>query len=290
MEDAIIFPHLGIELEHVGQSFSIFGFEVAFYGIAIGLGILAGIGMAAREAKRTNQNTEDYFDLAIVGVIASILGARIYYVIFQWDLYKDDLLSILNFREGGLAIYGGLIVAVITLILVCRKKKLNTRLVADTVAFGLVTGQIIGRWGNFFNREVFGEYTDSLFAMQIPRHAVRDASDISEKMLNNLVNIQGVEFIQVHPAFLYELLWNIGVLVIMLLYRRKKKYDGELFLIYVFGYGVGRFWIEGIRTDQLLLWGTGIPVSQALAAICAIVCGGILIWKRFCFYKEKRTQ
>jgi len=277
MEGAINFPHLGIHLKDVGQSITVFGFEIAFYGIAIGLGILAGILMAVMEARRTGQNTEDYFDMAIIGVITSIIGARLYYVVFQWDMYKNNLLSIINIRQGGLAIYGGIIAAVITMVIICRVKNLITPLVADTVAFGLVTGQIIGRWGNFFNREAFGDYTDSLFAMQLPYDAVRDVSDITDQMRNHIVKISGIDFIQVHPTFLYELLWNLVILIVLLLYRKKKKYDGELFLIYIFGYGLGRVWIEGLRTDQLLIPGPGWAVSQVFAGVCVAAAGGLLI-------------
>jgi len=277
MNRAINFPYLGIHFKNVGQSFTIFGFEIAFYGVAIGLGILAGIFMAVLEARRTAQNTEDYFDMAIIGVITSIIGARLYYVIFQWDMYKNNLLSIFNIRQGGLAIYGGIIVAVITMVIICRVKNLSTPLVADTAAFGLVSGQIIGRWGNFFNREAFGGYTDSLFAMQIPYDAVRDVSDITDQMRNHIVKISGIDYIQVHPTFLYELLWNLAVLLVMLIYRKRKIYDGELFLIYIFGYGLGRVWIEGLRTDQLLIPGVGWPVSQVLAGVCVVAVGGILL-------------
>ena len=287
MNDAIHFPHLGIHLEHVGQSFTVFGFEIYYYGVAIGLGILAGIMMAVMEARRTGQNTEDYFDMAIIGVITSIIGARLFYVIFQWDLYKNDLLGILNTRKGGLAIYGGIIAAVITMVIICRVKKLKTPLVADTIAFGLVTGQIVGRWGNFFNREVFGDYTDSLLAMQIPYDAVHDVSDITDKMRNHIISLEGVQYIQVHPTFLYEMLWNIVVLAVLFLYRNKRKYEGELFLIYLFGYGLGRFWIEGIRTDQLLIPGLGWPVSQVLAGACVVGAGALLIWNRINHRKGK---
>lgn len=292
MHTAINFPHLGIHLENVGQSINLFNkFEIAFYGMAIGLGILGGIFMAVMEARRTGQNTEDYFDMAIIGVITSIIGARLYYVLFAWDMYKNDLLSIFNIREGGLAIYGGIIAATITMVIICKYKNLRTPLVADTVSFGLVTGQIIGRWGNFFNREAFGEYTDGIFAMQIPVDAVRDASDITDRMRNHIIKLDGVDFIQVHPTFLYEMVWNLLLLIILLLYRKKKKFDGELFLIYLMGYGLGRVWIEGLRTDQLLIPGVGWPVSQVLAGVFVVVTAAILIrnWMKYGGNKKKSS-
>lgn len=276
MQEGIHFPHLGIHLEHVGQSINIFGFPIYFYGIVIGFGIMMGIVLAVAEAKRTGQNTENYFDLAIIGIITSISGARIYYVAFSWDTYKDDLLSILNPRGGGLAIYGAIIVAVLTVVIYCKIKKINTFQVFDTVAPSLLIGQIIGRWGNFFNREAFGDYTNGLLAMQLPVDAVR-ASEITDKMKEHIVKINDVSYIQVHPTFLYEGLWNLGVLIIILLYRKHKKYKGQLFLMYLFGYGAGRVWIEGLRTDQLLLPGIGWPVSQVLAGICVVVIGILMV-------------
>lgn len=269
MTESINFPNLGIHLEHVGQRISIFGFDIAYYGMIIGIGILAGLLMAVWEAKRTKQNPETYYDLALYAVIFSIIGARMYYVLFSWDMYKNDLLSIFNLREGGLAIYGGVIAAMITVFVFSRVKKISFGLLVDTAGLGLILGQIIGRWGNFFNREAFGEYTNNLFAMQLPVDAVR-ASDITEKMREHMEVINGIEFIQVHPTFLYESVWNIGVLIVLLLWRKHKKFNGEICLMYLFGYGIGRFWVEGLRTDQLQ-FSNGIAVSQVLAAVLVVV-------------------
>ena len=155
MHKTIDFPNLGIHLKNVGNHISIGGFDIAFYGIIIGLGILAGILIAAAEAKRTKQNSETYFDLALYAVVFAIIGARSYYVVFSWNMYKNDLKSILNIREGGLAIYGGVIAAVITVIVFAKVKKLSAAVLFDTASLGLVAGQMIGRWGNFFNREEF---------------------------------------------------------------------------------------------------------------------------------------
>lgn len=273
----INFPNLGIYLENVGKSISVFGFEIAFYGMIIGLAVVAGILMASHMAKKTGQNPDTYYDLAIYAVVLSVIGARLYYVIFSWEYYKGDLLSIFNLREGGLAIYGAVIVAVITVAVFCKVKKLSFGVLADTAVPGLILGQIIGRWGNFFNREAFGEYTNSLFAMQLPLDAVR-SSDVTDMMRKNIEVIDGISYIQVHPTFLYESLWNVGVLLIMLWWRKYKKFDGELLLMYLFGYGVGRFWIEGLRTDQLLIPNTDIAVSQVLALVLVVI-SAVLIWK-----------
>lgn len=275
----IQFPNIGINLEHVGKFVSVFGFQIAYYGIAIGIGVLMGLFVASKVAQMTGQKTEDYIDLTLVAVFAGIVGARIYYVAFSWEMYKDDLLSIFQLREGGLAIYGGVIAAVITVFLFAKVKKLQATLLLDTACFGLVTGQMIGRWGNFFNREAFGEYTDSLLAMRLPVDAVR-ASDITQTMREHIQMVNGVESIQVHPTFLYESLWCLGVLILLFIYRKYKVFHGELFLVYLGGYGLGRLWIEGLRTDQLKLPGIGIPVSQLLAGILAVFSIVFILYMR----------
>ena len=274
----IRFVHLGITIEHLKSSISVFGFRIAFYGIIIGIGMLAGIWIAQSDAKRRGQDPELYLDFALYAIICSIIGARIYYVIFEWDYYKENLLQIFNLRAGGLAIYGGVIAGAITMIVYTRVKKVSFFSMADTGVLGLVTGQIIGRWGNFFNCEAFGGYTDSLLAMRIRRSLVNDnmlnADVLSHKIVEN-----GVEFIQVHPTFLYESCWNLCLLIFMLWFRKYKKYDGQMFWIYLFGYGTGRFWIENLRTDQLILFGTGLAVSQALSLVLILVAAGNLIWR-----------
>ena len=275
----ISFPNLGIYLDHVGKSISVFGFEIAYYGIIIGLAILIGFLIATSEAKRIRQNPEDYLDMGIIGVIAGIAGARIFYVVFSWDMYKDNLLDIFNLREGGLAIYGGVIAAVIAVFIMARVKHLSPFQILDTVAMAILNGQMLGRWGNFFNREAFGEYTDSLFAMRLPLDAVR-SGDVTELMREHMERIDGVSYIQVHPTFLYESLWCCALLIILVLYRKHKKYEGELFLMYIFGYGLGRVWIEGLRTDQLLIPGIGLPVSQVIAGCVVIFAGAALLYLR----------
>lgn len=279
MDMEINFPNLGIYLDHVGKNISIFGFSIAYYGIVIVTGMMIAIWIAQREAKRTGQNPEQYLDLAMIGIAAGILGARIYYVIFAWDYYKDDLLNIFNIRQGGLAIYGGIIGACIAVVIYSRKKKQNFSLLMDTASMSIVFGQIMGRWGNFFNREAFGDYTNNLFAMQLPVSAVR-ANEITQKMWDHVVTVNGVEYIQVHPTFLYESLWNVGVLLFLFWFRKRKKFNGEVFLMYLIGYGLGRIWIEGLRTDQLLLPVVGLPVSQLLSGCLVVGCTILVVWKR----------
>ncbi len=277
----IAFPNLGIYLHNMPRGFSIFGFEITLYGVLIGIGMLAGILLAAHQAKVAGQNPDIIWDFAIYAIVFSIVGARLYYVAFEWDMYKDDLLSIFNTRQGGLAIYGGVIAAFLTLFIYARLKKQNPFWIMDACVPGLILGQAIGRWGNFTNREVFGEYTDNLFAMRLPIEAVR-ARDISENVASHIV--EGTNYIQVHPTFLYESLWNVGTLVFLLLYRKHKKFEGELALYYLAGYGLGRAWIEGIRTDTLFIPGTTVPVSQVLAVV--LFAGAVLadisirLWRR----------
>lgn len=280
------FVNLGITIEHLRSSISIFGFRIAFYGIIIGIGILAGICVAQADAKRRGQDPEIYLDFALYAIVCSIIGARIYYVVFEWDMYKDNLLQVFNLRGGGLAIYGGVIGAVLTLLVYTRVKKISFFSMADTGCLGLITGQIIGRWGNFFNCEAFGGYTENLLAMRIRRSLVNE-NMISQDLLNHLIVENSVEYIQVHPTFLYELLWNLGLLLFMLWYRKRKKFDGEMLWIYLFGYGLGRAWIEGLRTDQLLIPGTGMAVSQILSLVLVTAAACAIIWNRRRITKER---
>lgn len=263
----IQFPNLGFEIE-VGKSFMLFGkFEIAYYGITMALGMIFGAIVAYREAKRTGQKVDDYVDYTIFGILGGVVGARLYYVAFKWDTYKDNLLEIFNLRGGGLAIYGSIIGAALVAVIFCKIKKINFWRFADTAVFGLITGQIIGRWGNFFNREAFGSFTDSLFAMRIP------LADASTGVLNPnaleaiTVTVNGAQYVQVQPTFLYESMLNLLLIIILIIFRDKKKFYGETFCRYLIGYGVIRFVIESFRTDQLRIG--QIAVSQVLSAVLA---------------------
>jgi len=288
MDYEINFPNLGIFLEHVGKSINVFGFSIAYYGIVISIGMCLGLWAAMARAKATGQNPDDYFDLVLFGIMFGIVGARIYYVIFSFDMYKDDLLSIFNIREGGLAIYGGIIAGTITVYFVTKFKKMPFARACDTVAMSIPIGQILGRWGNFFNREAFGRYSDGLFAMQLPVTAVR-GSEITEEMWEKAVTIDGVKYVQVHPTFLYESLWNVGVLIFLFIMRNRTHFEGELFLFYIIGYGTGRFWIESFRTDQLLVPGTSIPVSMVVSA-AAVAVALILVIRGEREYRRAKAE
>lgn len=270
----IRFPHLGIVIDSLGQGITIGNFTIAYYGMVIAFGMVMGYLMASWQAGRTGQNRDIYLDLAMWDIIFAVIGARAYYVIFSWDYYRAHPAEIFNIRGGGLAIYGGVIGGVLTTWIFSRVRHKSFLELVDTACAGLLTGQIIGRWGNFFNREAFGDYTDGLFAMQIPQKDVA-VGNVTTKMLQHLQRIDGVEYIQVHPTFLYESLWNLCVLLFLLWFTPKRKFRGQLFLIYMIGYGAGRFWIESMRTDQLQFLGTGIAVSQVLSG--ALVVAGVVL-------------
>lgn len=273
----IWFPNLGIEIEHLDRvAFTLFGKSVYWYGIFIGLGVVLGVLMAMAEAKRTGQDPEMYVDFVIYALIFAIIGARLYYVIFSWDFYSAHPEKIFALREGGLAIYGGIIGAVLTAVVYCRRKKVDFWLLADTASPCLAFGQMLGRWGNFFNREAFGGFTDGLFAMRLQLSQVR-AGDVSQDVLDHVMQFGGVDYIQVHPTFLYESLWNLCLFTLLVLYRPKKRFDGQIFGLYLLGYALGRVWIEGLRTDQLQIG--GFAVSQLLSAGLIVAAAVFLIWK-----------
>ncbi len=295
----IRFPNLGITLHNIKDGISIFGFEIKFYGIIIALGFLLAYIVISKEARRTGQNDELYLDFILWMIVPAIFGARLYYVLFKWSEYFvkgkgfwQTFKDVINIRNGGLAIYGGLIAGFITAIIFCKKRKVKLSLFADTAVMGILIGQIMGRWGNFFNREAFGEYTDSLFAMCIPTsyygnsvsHLV-SSGVITQKMAENIVQSDSMYWISVHPTFLYESLWNLALLVLIIIYRKHKKFDGELVLMYIWGYGLGRVWIEGLRTDSLMLPFGSMRVSQLIAAICVFTASIILVKKRLDYGK-----
>lgn len=232
-------------------AFEIFGISVRWYGILISLGMLLGIFIAYFEAKRLGYNPDDIIDLALWAIPAALIGARLYYVIFQWEYYKGNILKILNTREGGLAIHGGIIGGVLVGYLFTRIKKMPFWKTADIVAPSIALGQAIGRWGNFINGEAHGGPTN------LPWGIIVDG-------------------VKVHPTFLYESLWDFGLFIFLILYRKNKKFDGEVFLLYGIIYSAGRFWIEGLRTDSLMF--LGMRVAQ-LISILIIVFGLLLYYK-----------
>lgn len=283
----IQFPNLHINIENLPKSFELFGIDIAFYGCIIAFGMLAGIVIACYMAKITGQDYNQYIDFAIYAILFSVIGARLYYVVFSWDYYGKHPAEIINIRHGGLAIYGGVIAAVITCLVYTRIKKISFKQVADTGVYGLVLGQIIGRWGNFFNREAFGGVTSDsnplamkiFFGEEYQISQVPDAVRVGMEAWKGK-SLNEIGYIQVQPTFLYESLWNLVLLILMLAFRKKKKFDGEIILWYLIGYGIGRAIIEGMRTDQLIMPVTGWPVSQVLSIVVAVLSFIVVVTKR----------
>ena len=263
-DSAISFPFLGGWTVNPPASFSLFGRDIYLYGVMVALAFLVGILLCARFAPKFGISTENFYDLVLWVIPLSILGARLYFVIFQADYYLAHPAEILAVWEGGLAIYGGLIAGFLTTFVFCRCKKLSFPAMLDVLSFGVLPGQAIGRWGNFFNREAFGAETELFCRMGL---TAPDGSTI-----------------YVHPTFLYESLWNLCGLVLLILFARsgKRRYDGQCILLYFLWYGLGRSWIEGLRTDSLYLGSTGIRVSQLLSVILVFISVTILIlnWRK----------
>ncbi|MBQ6907954.1 MAG: prolipoprotein diacylglyceryl transferase [Clostridia bacterium] len=245
-------------------AFTIFGIEVKWYAVIIISGLILGLLFAVWEGKRVGISTDTILDIVLIGTPSAIICARIYYVVFEWSYYSNNKDEIFKIWNGGIAIYGAIIGAVISAYIYCRIKKINVGKMFDIGAFGLLIGQSIGRWGNFVNAEAHGEATSLPWRMYI--------ENISKA---------------VHPTFLYESLWNILGFFILFLYRKKKQFEGEIFLIYIAWYGIGRSIIEGLRTDSLYIGGTNIRSSQILAIISAIICIIILAVKKLNIHKRK---
>ena len=292
---SIQFPNLGINLDYVGKSIRIFGFEITFFGLLIAAGMLLGLGFIVLEARRCGEKEDDYLEMMILSLVTGVIGARALYVCFSWNLYKGNVNQIFNLRGGGLAFYGGLFGGMLGAAIYCAIRKKAFMQMADTACMGLVIAQIIGRWGDFFNRESFGEYTNSIFAMQLPLSAVR-SSEVTSAMRENLETIGGTSYIQVHPTFFYESAWCLLLFLLMLVWKRKKCFQGQVFLRYLAGYGLGRFVIEYLRTDKLLIPGTSIGISQLISAalflICALVAAveGTMAKKRAARRRRRREQ
>ncbi|MBN2221406.1 MAG: prolipoprotein diacylglyceryl transferase [Vallitaleaceae bacterium] len=279
MNPDIVFPNLNLEFEHINPiAFTIFNIPIYWYAICIVSGVISGLYLARYRAKKNGEDPEIYSDFLVYALIAAIIGARAYYVIFSFDDYKDNLMDIFAFREGGLAIYGGVIGAVLALYLYTKKKKLSFWQMADTAAPGLALGQVLGRIGNFMNMEAFGGPTNSLFAMGLKAEKAK----IPSSMISYIAPLEGYtdNYLLVQPTFAYEALWNIMVIILLSFYTKHKKFNGEIFMGYLLLYGIGRGIIEGLRTDQLLILNTDIPISQLLAWLMVLGSGIYIFYKR----------
>ena len=251
----ISFPGLGIEMNPI-RSIDIGNFSIHLYGVIIALGLMLAFIYGCRRGKEFGIKVDDITDGVLCIVPVAVLCARLYYCIFEWDRYKDNLLSIFYIWEGGLAIYGGVIGAAIGVIVFSRIKKIHVGAVLDLTSPGFLIGQSMGRWGNFFNREAFGAETDSFLRM-------------------GLLNIRTGVTSYYHPTFLYESLWNLVGFVLLHFLSKKRKYDGQVALLYVAWYGLGRTFIEGLRMDSLY-WGN-FRVSQVLAAVSCFAAVVVLV-------------
>ena len=260
MYGTISFPGLGLSFNPSRVAFSIGSKPIYWYGIIIAAGFLLAVYYAMRRADQFGLTQDNIIDMLICAVPLAIIGARAYYCLFAWNLYKDDPIRVLYIWEGGLAIYGGVIGAVIGLFIYTKVKKVKTSAMLDIGGLGLLIGQSIGRWGNFMNREAFGAQTNSFLRM-----GLTDASGAT---------------IYVHPTFLYESVWNAIGLLILHFYSKRRKFDGQIFLMYLGWYGLGRMFIEGLRTDSLYVGSSNLRVSQLLAGICFLAVVIFLVYDK----------
>ncbi len=272
-----LFPDLEINIDPVALHI---GHGIYWYGIIIAMGFLLAVLFCSHRARRYGIEKDSLYDLLIVATPLSVIGARLYYVIFYLDLFRNEDGSI-NFAktvaiwDGGLAIYGGVIVAILTVFFFCRHKGIKVGAMLDLGCMGMLIGQMIGRWGNFINREAFGGETTLPWRMRLWESADH--------------------FIEVHPTFFYESFWNfVGLLLIVFVIEKRRKFDGENFLFYLFWYGLGRAWIEGLRTDSLYLFdwtllGEPIRVSQLLSVILCVAAAAVLIYQ-LAFRKHKQSE
>lgn len=248
--------------------FSIGSFKIYYYGVIIAAGFLLAVIYCSRRSRQFGITQDNIIDMLILAVPMAVIFTRLYYCIFNWSYYAANPAQILNFRDGGLAIYGGIIGAVLAVYIFCRYKKIPTGAMLDMGCFGLLIGQAVGRWGNFMNREAYGSATDVFCRM-------------------GLTNPASGETIYVHPTFLYESLWNfVGLIALHIISKKKKrKFDGELFIYYIGWYGLGRFFIEGLRTDSLYFGSTDIRVSQVVAALSVVAAIVLTI----IFYRRSKS-
>ena len=284
LANTVRFPGLGLEFELNRVAVVLFGHNIYWYGVIIGLGFLLAVLWCCRRAGEFGIRQDDILDLLIAEVPLCLVGCRAYYVLCELDQrYRNadgslNWQSIVSIRDGGMAIYGGVIMAALVLLVFCRWRRLDFLAFADLGVQGLLIGQIIGRWGNFMNVEAFGSVTDAPWRM---------CSDSIANWLNGQGLLAQGQYqaildgaLGVHPTFFYESVWNlVGFALLYVVSKRYYKFDGQLFLGYVFWYGLGRFWIEGLRTDSLHLFGTAIRTSQALAFVSAAVAGGLLLYQ-----------
>ncbi|MCH5350165.1 MAG: prolipoprotein diacylglyceryl transferase [Oscillospiraceae bacterium] len=288
--NTISFPKLGIEFPVYSDAFTIFGLSIKWYGILIMVGLLLAVIYCFRRMRSFGIDDDRANDAVFAGFIGAVIGARLYYVIMSWDQYKDDLSSIFNIHNGGLAIYGGLIGAVLVGGIVTKIRKLRLLPLLDLTGMGFLIGQAVGRWGNFFNHECFGSNTELPWGMTSPR--IQAELKANAASILDLTGVSVDPSLPVHPCFLYESLWCILGFVLLHLYSKRRKFDGELFFLYIGWYGLGRLMIEGLRTDSLMVG--HLRISQLVAGICIVAAIAAIIFMRhkirmdgeYVFYKD----
>lgn len=284
MEKLVTFPGFGWEINLNSIALSITdGLKVHWYGVIIAVGFLLAVVYCCRQSARFGIKTDDIYDMLIFAVPLAIVGARLYYVIFEWsDFYVPGdpgktFIKIIRIMDGGLAIYGGIIVAVLTAYIVCKVKKISFLALADIGGMGLLIGQAVGRWGNFMNVEAFGSVTDVAWRMGGPEVAgyLYRTGQITQEVSGQIISGE----LGVHPTFFYESMWNvIGFIIIAFVIQNYRKFDGQMFLSYIAWYGIGRFWIEGLRTDSLFIPGTSMRISQLIALGSAVIAVAIILY------------
>lgn len=288
--NTISFPKLNLEFPVYSTAFTVFGIEIKWYGILIAIGVLLALIYCFRRMKSVGIDSDRATDVVFFAFIGGILGARSYYVIMQWDQYKDDIKEIFAIRDGGLAIYGGLIGALLVGMLMCKIRKVKLLPLLDLASMGFLIGQAFGRWGNFFNHEAFGSNTTLPWGMTSPR-----IQSVLTKTASQIYETCGVTVdpsAPVHPCFLYEFIWCLIGFILLHLYFKHRRFDGEIFFLYIGWYGLGRFFIEGLRTDSLMVG--HIRISQLVAAASVIASIVVIIAKRmkiktdgeYIFYKD----
>lgn len=288
--NTISFPALNIEFPVYSTAFTLFGVEIKWYGIMIGIGLLLAIVYCFRKMKAVGLESDRATDAVFFGFVGAIIGARLYYVVMSWDSYKDDLSKIFSVRDGGLAIYGGLIGALLVGLIAAKIRKVKILPLLDLTGMGFLIGQAVGRWGNFFNHECFGSNTSLPWGMTSPRIQASLQNNAYKILSETGVNVD--PSLPVHPCFLYESLWCLAGFLLLHFYFKHRKFDGELFFIYVGWYGLGRFFIEGLRTDSLMVG--HLRISQLVAALSVIAAVVIIIAMRlkirsdgeYTFYKD----
>ncbi|MCL2053253.1 MAG: prolipoprotein diacylglyceryl transferase [Oscillospiraceae bacterium] len=276
MTDKILFPKLGLEFTVKADAFSIFGFAVQWYGIIIAFGLLLAITYCFRRTNEFGVDGDRAFDAVFMGVIGGIIGARLYFVMMSWDLFKDDLYAIFDIKGGGLAIYGGIIGAVLFGGITCKIRKQKFLPLLDLAGMGFLIGQSVGRWGNFVNREAYGRNTSLPWGMTSNKISGELYIKANEIYADTGVLVDPT--LPVHPCFLYESLWCALGFLLLHLYAKHRKFDGEVFLMYIGWYGLGRMFIEGLRTDSLMVG--SLRVSQVLAGLCFLAAVTIIAFMR----------